>query len=48
MLQEIPSYSQDMQVSIARAARVLHNFVRVSKPLVMQLGGGGDGERVIE
>ena len=48
MPQETTSYSPDMQVSIARAARALHNFVRVSKPLVMQLGGGGDGERVIE
>ena len=48
MLQEIPSYSPDMQVSIARAAGVLHNFVRVSKPLVMQWGGfrGGEGYKI--
>ena len=30
MLQQIPSYSPEMQTSICRAAGVLHNFLRVS------------------
>ena len=29
MLKEIPSYDPETQVSITRAAGVLHNFVRV-------------------
>ena len=35
MLQEIPSYSPEIQVSITRAAGVLHNFARVSDETVL-------------